>query len=93
MCKFKNCEGPHACFLRDISPCPRSRATEVTKTTAPRQYGHLRVVSRGFLDQDELNRALGMEAETVPEEPRKNIGRVSSKLMRAVEVLGLREAS
>ncbi len=93
MCKFKNCEGPHACFLRDISPCPGSRAAETPDTSTAMKVAHLRVVSRGFLDQEELIRALGIDDEPVSEDPEKAVRRVSSKLQRAAEVLGLREAS
>jgi len=26
MCMFKKCEGPHACLLKNVSPCPTAPA-------------------------------------------------------------------
>jgi len=91
MCKFKHCKGPHACFLRDISPCPgasKSNAAEPANVDAP----HQRVRSRGFVDRDALARALVSDRAEVSVQTVMRVERVSSKVLRAVEVLGQRSS-
>ncbi|MEM9426562.1 MAG: hypothetical protein AAGA06_07650 [Pseudomonadota bacterium] len=86
-CEFKYCKGPNACFLKDISPCPgacRSEADE--ETTAPRD----RVRSRGFVDREALARVLLEDHPSTPVQSIMNVERVSSKFLRAVEVMGQR---
>ncbi len=86
MCKFKHCEGPHACFLRDISPCPEASQAE---TIAPEPSNR----NHGFVDHPDLVESLEIvETEDALGKQLKQI-RVSSKILRAIEVLGQRNAS
>ena len=91
MCNFKNCQGPHACFLRDISPCPESLSENAT-TEEPRVTSRMR--SRGFIDRDELIAALEVEdAAAKVAESNSNVVRITSKIQRVAEVLAHRKAS
>ncbi len=86
MCKFKHCKGPHACFLRDISPCPgasKSEAPEPANIDAP----HPRARSRGFVDRDALARALVTDRAASSVQSVMTVERVSSKILRAMEIL------
>ena len=96
MCIFKNCQGPHACFLRDISPCPSAveQETEAKKTEVRRATS--RPISKGFLDRDELIAALGVEEDDVPapaNDANSNVVRISSKILRVAEALAHSKAS
>lgn len=86
MCKFKHCKGPEACFLRDISPCPgasKSDAPKPANIDAP----HPRAQRRGFVDRDDLARALVTDRATSSVQSVMAVERVSSKILRAMEVL------
>lgn len=83
-CEFKYCKGREACFLRDISPCPG--ACRSVAETAPRE----RVRSRGFVDREALARALLEDHPSPSVKSVVTVERVSSKFLRAVEVMGQR---
>lgn len=84
-CEFKYCKGPKACFLKDISPCPGTCLSN-DETKAHRD----RVRSRGFVDREALARVLLEDRPTSPVQSIMNVERVSSKFLRAVEVMGQR---
>ncbi|MEM7753592.1 MAG: hypothetical protein AAF230_09275 [Pseudomonadota bacterium] len=83
MCEFKYCKGPQACFLRDISPCPGACSSETVETRE-------RTRSRGFVDREALARALLEDRASASIQSVLAVERVSSKFLRAVEVMGQR---
>lgn len=87
MCKFKYCKGPHQCFLRDISPCPGA-CHEGPQEPANIDAPHRRARRHGFVDRDALAHALLEDRASASIQSVLSIQRVSSKVMRAVEVLG-----
>lgn len=91
MCKFKHCKGPEACFLREISPCPGACASEPIEP-ANIDAPHRRVRSRGFVNRDALARALVSDRAEASVQTVMRVERVSSKVMRAVEILGQRSS-
>lgn len=95
MCQFKFCEGAHACFLKDSSPCPA--AIQANSNTAPAQVAaqadRLRLCSKGFLDRDQLIAALGLEGHEPETREPARILRVASKLRYAAANMGSRLAS
>lgn len=97
MCNFKNCQGPHACFLRDISPCPASMGHEAEETGSEIRRATSRPRSKGFLDRDELIAALGVEDDQATPAPANdsdsNVVRISSKILLAAGALAHRKAS
>ena len=90
MCNFKHCKGPHACFLRDISPCPEACVSASDADVPQRPQ---RVRSKGFIDQDALIAALGIDNELSEVAANDNVVRVTSKILRAAETLGHHKAS
>lgn len=84
-CEFKYCKGPHACFLRDISPCPG--ACGASSESEPEE----RVRSRGFVDREALARALMEDRAATSVQTVMTVERVSSKFVRALEVMGQRQ--
>ena len=95
MCQFKFCEGAHACFLKDSSPCPAQ--VQANSNTAPveivEQVERLGLRGKGFLDRDQLIAALGLEGhEPEPREPARII-RIASKLRYAAANMTSRLAS
>jgi hypothetical protein len=63
---FKKCEGPHACLLKNVSPCPATLDSDGEAMAADIQRGSSRPRSRGFVAQDELIEALGVTAPAGP---------------------------
>lgn len=92
MCAFKYCKGPEACFLRDISPCPGAWNSQppANVDTAEHDRG---ARNRGFVDRDGLAKALGLDGEADPLRARIRHLRVTSKLERAMQMMGQRRAS
>jgi hypothetical protein len=92
MCEFKFCAGAHACFLRNVSPCPKAEHVPVTPGGTAETAARLGLRNRGFLDRDQLIAALGIdEVPQVPAEPR--MVRIVSKLRIAAANIGMRAAS
>jgi hypothetical protein len=87
MCEFKYCEGPHACFLRDISPC--KNASRVFEPKVPANTDRPR--RRGFVDRDALARALVEDRATASVQSAMAVERVSTKFLKAVEAINQRE--
>ena len=88
MCEFKFCAGAHACFLRNVSPCPKSERSNATVEPMPTPGGR----NRGFLDRDQLIAVLGVE-ESDPQAAEQRMGRIVSKLRLAAANIGVRAAS
>ncbi len=86
MCEFKYCEGPHACFLRDISPCPAACKSEAA-VPAPSNKNH------GFVDRDDM--ISSFEAAERADTLRMQLDkiRVSSKLQRVINLLNQRQSA
>lgn len=91
MCAFKYCKGPEACFLRDISPCPgvgqKPSLSELAANDDRPGPRH-----RGFVDREALAKALGIDGDADPLRAQIRHLRVTSKLERAVEVMGQQRA-
>ena len=87
MCEFKYCKGPHACFLRDISPCPGACKDSSAKPMERTE----RVRSRGFVDRDALAHALIEDRAESSVQSVMTVERISSKMLRALEVMGQRQ--
>lgn len=84
MCKFKHCAGAHACFLRDISPCPEA-CDAAPAMPEPSNKNH------GFIDRSDLiNSFDGLGRRDALENQLTQL-RISSKMLRAVEVLAQRK--
>lgn len=94
MCAFKNCKGPEACFLRDISPCPGAwnaqppANLDIAKSDRPTSARN-----RGFVDRDGLAKALGIDGDADPLRAKIRHLRVTSKLARAMQMIADRKAS
>ena len=86
-CEFKYCKGPHACFLRDISPCPGASGTR----SEGKSESEERVRSHGFVDREALARALVEDRAANSVQTVMTVERVSSKFVRALEVMGQRQ--
>ncbi|MEL7151806.1 MAG: hypothetical protein AAGK71_13800 [Pseudomonadota bacterium] len=77
--------------MRDISPCPGATKPD-TPQPANIDAPHQRVRSRGFVDRDVLARALVKDRAKTSVQSVMTVERVSSKVLRAVEVLGQRSS-
>lgn len=86
MCKFKHCAGPHACFLRDISPCP-SRCEDKSAPEDVVERVNTRTRTSGFASYELFEADLSASNSDKAPAERANLGRVKSKVLRAVELL------
>lgn len=93
MCAFKYCKGPEACFLRDISPCPGAHKPELHRNELPANVDKPGPRNRGFVDREGLAAALGLSGEADPLRAQMRHLRVTSKIERAMEVMGRKKAS
>lgn len=91
MCKFNKCQGPHACFLKNISPCPSALGAEGAAVAADIERVTSRPRSRGFIRQDELLEALGVADAGQP--MTANVQAAPSKPASVAEFLSARGAS
>jgi len=95
MCQFKFCAGAHACFLKDVSPCPSAvlANTDTAPSSVAVEAGRLGLRGKGFLDRDQLIAALGLEDHVPEARDSANIVRIASKLRLAASNMGSRLAS
>ena len=93
MCAFKHCKGPEACFLRDISPCPGACKPDLHLNEKVANTDKPGPRNRGFVDREGLAAALGLDGEADPLRAQLRHLRVTSKLERAMEVMGQKKAS
>ena len=93
MCAFKYCKGPEACFLRDISPCPGACKPELSLSERAANIDRVGPRNRGFVEREGLAEVLGLDGDADPLRAQLRRIRVTSKLERAVTVLGQSKAS